>query len=58
MYKTLGALISYYSLFFYAIRTSISVFVAAHKKHISATTTTAVWGPGLQWTGWSSRVRV
>lgn len=40
MYKTLRALISYYSLFLYAIRTSISVFVVVHKKHISATTTT------------------
>lgn len=46
MYKTLRALISYYSLFLYAIRTSISVFVVVHKKHISATTTT-LREPGL-----------
>lgn len=46
MYKTLRAFISYYSLFLYAIRTSISVFVVVHKKHISATTTT-LREPGL-----------
>lgn len=55
-----AALISYYSLFFYAIRTSISVFVAAHKKHISATRTTTTGTcnfSGLNWLGLELGVR-